>query len=200
MKKKAVSFDDMLAQNAKPATKKSKKKSDSYVSVPSRIAAAIRNFISCKKEMKELKSDITKHESELLDYFSSHHDSEAFAGKFKKSHKFAADSDNVITYVTSNVFSIATEDIGIVEEILSENGLTDLIEKKYEVKLRSEVFANEKLKKELMKLVGDRFAEFFETTVKPEISDNFDEKIYELGEDSLADLRTYAKQKKPSLR
>lgn len=203
MAKKNASFDEMIAASAKPAAKKTaKKKAASYVSVPKKIASAIKSYLECKREMKAIKSDMSMHEGILLEHFQNHHDTEAFNGKFAKSHKFSADDDNVINFVTANKFSIATEDAGIIEEICSEHGVdpSDMIEKKYTVKLKDEVFENDELKKKLMKLVGDKFGEFFETTVSVETSEKFDEKMYELGEDGLADLRTYAKQKKPSLR
>jgi hypothetical protein len=52
-----------------------------------------------------------------------------------------------------------------------------------------------------MELLGDRWADFFDTKVSYKPSEDFDSRVYtELDEDGLNDLNVYMKQSKPSVR
>jgi hypothetical protein len=71
----------------------------------------------------------------------------------------------------------------------------------YTVRLKDEVLTTEKLKSDLMQLVGARFKEFFVTEPSVAVSETFDQEIYScLSEEQLKEFRTFARQYKPSLR
>lgn len=102
--------------------------------------------------------------------------------------------------VYANKFTIHPEDDGQLMELLGDN-YEYLITKRFSVKLKSAVFEDEALQAELMELVGDRFADFFDTEVKLNTCDNFSQIIYQAVEpEQLDNLRVFARQYKPSIR
>ena len=77
----------------------------------------------------------------------------------------------------------------------------DRINKKFSVKLKAAIFEDDALQADLMALIGDRFAEFFETDVKLSVREGFDAEIYRVvSPEEIDALRTWARQYKPSIR
>jgi hypothetical protein len=68
--------------------------------------------------------------------------------------------------------------------------------------LKPEVFADDDLKKDLMKLIGREFPRFFETTKTRSLKSGFAEKMYELAKtkERLLSIKALIPQKKPSIR
>jgi hypothetical protein len=63
------------------------------------------------------------------------------------------------------------------------------------------VFTDAALQADLMELVGERFADFFETSVSLAVCENFNQLIYQVVEpEQVGQLRTFARQYKPSIR
>ena len=103
-------------------------------------------------------------------------------------------------YVSSNRFSINADDEGELREILG-NEFDSLMDRKFEVTLKAEVFQDEELKQDLMGLVGQRFGEFFDTKISLKVQEEFDRRVYAtVVEKELPTLRTFARPYKPSLR
>jgi hypothetical protein len=200
--KNVPDFMAAVTGNAKVEKKTPAKKQDASIikDAPENVKADITKLIAAKKKAKEAKSEIANAEKSILVYGREHHDTEAFAGRFKKSHKIAGEGDDTVTFVTANKWSFSPDDIEEVNEVLGD-AADDLIEKDYVVKINSEVFTDEAKQKELMELLGDRWNDFFETTVTYKVSSDFDEKVYtELKPDGLKDLKVFMKQSKPSIR
>lgn len=200
--KATPNFMDAINANAKVEKKgKAKKVDDSIIQdAPENVKADISKLIKAKKKAKEAKADIASAEGSILTFGKDRHDTEAFAGRFKKSRKIAGNDDDTVNFVTANKWSFSPDDIDDINGILGEDN-ADLIEKDYVVKINGEVFTDEKKQKELMELLGDRWNDFFETTVTYKVSENFDEAIYkELNAEQVADLKVYMKQSKPSIR
>ena len=102
--------------------------------------------------------------------------------------------------VYANKFTINPEDNSQLQELLGEN-YEYLITKRFSVKLKAAVFEDKALQAELMELVGERFADFFDTEVKLNTCDNFSQIIYQAVEpEQLDNLRVFARQYKPSIR
>jgi hypothetical protein len=198
----APNFMETITGNAKVESKsKAKKVDDSILTdiVPNEVKADIKKLVDAKKAMKKAKSEATVAEKSIIEFGVAHKDREAFAGNFKKSYKIAGDDDTTVTLVTANKWSFNDDDLDEINEILGDEA-DDLIEKDYTVKIKSDVFTDEERQQELMALLGDRWNDFFETTVSHKPVSDFDEKIYKLGKDKVDDLRVYMKQSKPSVR
>lgn len=203
-KKKANTPDFMatVTGNAKVTEKGKAKKTDDTIitDAPENVKADITNLIAAKKKAKEAKSDITKAEKSILEFGRGRHDDEGFAGRFKKSRKIEGTEGNTVNFITANKWSFSPDDVEDINGLLGK-AADDLIEKDYVVKINQEVFTDDAKQKELMKLLGDRWNDFFETTVTYKVSENFDEAVYtELKPDGLADLKVFMKQSKPSIR
>ena len=195
-------FMDTIAGNAKvEPTSKAKKVDDSILqNAPEAVKADITKMIAAKKTMKKAKSEAAVAEKSIIEFGIKHKDAEAFAGRFKKSYKIAGNGDDTVTLVTANKWSFNTDDIADIKEIIGENA-DEMLPSSYNVSIKSEVFTDDAKQKELMKLLGDRWNDFFDTTVSYKPVEDFDSKIYtELDESKMSDLAVYMKQSKPSVR
>ena len=196
---KPMNFDEMIDSNAKKkAPKKKAKKSAEIISVPDNVQKEIDNLIKAKKDKKVAESDIKKAEPTIIEHGIKLKDEKAYSGKFQKSYKLGND-DSHVNFVTANKWSFKEDDVEEIKEILGDKADDMIIEEK-EVKLKSEVFKDEELKARFVEMVGREFPEFFETVVSHHVSDDFDEKVYDLDEDDYEDLKLLMKQSKPSLR
>ena len=192
-------FDDMLNSNVKKKeTKKASKKSAEIVPVPADVQAEIDKLLEAKKAKKKAESDIKKAEPTIIDHGITLKDGNAYKGSFQKSYKLGND-DNHVNMVTANKWSFKEEDVDSIKEIIGDDA-DEMIIKETEVRLKPEVFKDPELKQKFVQMVGMEFPDFFETHVSHHVSADFDEKIYNLGEEKVEDLRLLMKQSKPSLR
>jgi len=198
--KKMNAFDEMIGSNqqVKTTTKKAKKSAE-IIPVPSNIQTEIDSLLKAKKAKKTAESDIKKSEPKIIDHGNTMKDEKAFNGKFQKSYKIGTDESH-LNFVTANKWSFNEEDVEEIKTIFDPATANELIIKNTEVKLKADVFKNDDLKKKFVKMVGKEFPEFFETVVSHSVSADFDERIYDLAEEDLEDLRLLMKQSKPSLR
>jgi len=135
----------------------------------------------------------------LMDFVRTHQDADGFAGRFQGSYALKGNRHQA-KVIYANKFSINAEDEAELTAILGGN-FDNLIEKKFSVKLRGEVFTDDDLQAELMALVGERFADFFETTTSLSVTEGFSREIYRaVPPEQMDALRTYARQYKPSIR
>jgi hypothetical protein len=195
-------FMDTITDNAKVApTTKTKKADDNILqNAPSGVKEDISKIIAAKKTMKKAKSDVAAAEKTIIAFGQGHKDDEAFAGRFKKSYKIAGDADDTVTFVTANKWSFNTDDINDIKGIIGENA-DEMLPSNYTVSIKPEVFTDEAKQKELMTLLGDRWNDFFDTTVSYKPVEDFDSRIYrELDKAGIDDLNVYMKQSKPSVR
>jgi hypothetical protein len=134
-----------------------------------------------------------------MEFVRQAQDKDGFAGRFSGSYALMGHRHQAkVVYV--NKYSINPEDQGELAAILGEN-FDRLIERKFAVKLKDQVFTDAALQAELMELVGERFADFFETSVSLAVCENFNQLIYQVVEpEQVGQLRTFARQYKPSIR
>lgn len=197
-----MNFDEMIGSNKveKKTTKKAKKSAE-IISVPSHVQDKIDSLLEAKKAKKVAESDIKKAEPTIIDHGIEMKDKNAFSGKFQKSYKIG-NEDNHVNFVTYNKWSFKQEDVPFIKEIIEygEGKPEEFLNENTEVKLKAEVFKDEDLKKKFVKMVGKAFPEFFETVVSHSVAEDFDKKIYDLGEYVFENLQVYMTQSKPSLR
>jgi hypothetical protein len=190
---------DALKATAKTTESKPKKDKMPALEGPPEVMEAADNYIEAKTAYKMAEATMDQAGDMLIGFVRQVQDQEGFAGRFRNSwavlgHKHQA------KVVFSNKFILNADDVEQLTEILGEH-YDHMIQAKYSVKLKEEVFTDEGLQAELMEVIGDRFADFFETTTKLEVCEHFSQLIYQtLQPEQLAALRTFARQYKPSIR
>ena len=165
---------------------------------PADVKDAVDHYVEHKKLMKEHKAEMDAAGDAIIDYAETERDKDGFAGNFSKSYDVHGNKEEV-KFVTSNRYSVNADDEELLTELLGGK-FAELFETLFNVELKDEVLKDEKLQKELMDLIGDKFSKFFTTTKTLRVADDFDKKIYLLDEDDVNSLRSIVKQYKPSLR
>ena len=196
-----MSFDDMLTQTAKPKAKAKAKSKVPTLDAPDEIKQEVDRYIEAKKLNKTSKAEMDDAGGNLISFVLPHQDMEGYNGKHRHSYAIPGTNGSQVKYISKNQFSINADDEPQLREILGGD-FDDLIEKKFEVKLKPEVFEDADLKQRLMELVGPEFGTFFDTAVSLKVAEEFDRRIYAIvtDKDDLAALRTFARPYKPSLR
>lgn len=198
----ANSFQDALKKSAKKKTPTKKVSSVRGVKeVPKKIKDAVDNFLKMNKEIKECNAAKKINEEVILKFSNALQITDGFKDDFVKSYEVPGTKDNSVKVVTSDSFSIDTDDEKEIKKILKDN-FSKLISKKYSVKLKNEVFEDEELQKDLIKLLGDRYEDFFDTVVYLETKPDFDKNIFTTISDKkqLENLGVFVKQKKASIK
>jgi hypothetical protein len=197
--KKKPGFADKLKATAKAQEPKPKKDKMPVLEGPPEIMEAADNYMEAKTNLKMAQATLDQAGDQLIEFVRQVQDQEGFAGRFRNSwavlgHKHQA------KVIFQNKFSLNPDDADQLAEILGDQ-FGNLIRETFSVKLKEQVFQDEELQNELMELLGDRWEDFFETTTKLEVCENFSQLIYQVLEPGqLAGLRTFARQYKPSIR
>jgi hypothetical protein len=200
-KKMDNDFLSTLEETEVQKPKKKKSKGSAPVDVPETVANAVIAFNNAKADKKAAEAEMKKHSPVIIDHVKAIQDEDGFNGNFRKSYDVDAGDGNKVKFVSKNQFSIKNDDTNLIKDILGD-AFSELIKKKFNIKLKNEVFESRALQKELMELIGkENFATFFETTSILVPVDDFDKKIYDyVDKDELEDLRTFVKPYKPTLR
>lgn len=196
------SFADALKATKKTETTTAKAKSKVPVlETPDDIKQHVDRYVEAKQAEKVAKAEKEDAGDTLISFVSPYQDKDGFKGDFRHSYGIPGTDGNQVKYVSSNRFSINSEDAEQIREILGDS-FDELIDEGSQVNLKPEVLEDEALQDELMELVGDRFAEFFETVTQLSVKDDFDKNVYRAVDEEkrLAELRTFCRPYKPSLR
>ena len=198
-KERQVSFGEALAQTAKAAEPKAKKTKMPTLEATPEVAQAVYDYQEAKTTSKMAEAAMNAAGEVIMEFVRQAQDKDGFAGRFSGSYALMGHRHQAkVVYV--NKYSINPEDQGELAAILGEN-FDRLIERKFAVKLKDQVFTDAALQAELMELVGERFADFFETSVSLAVCENFNQLIYQVVEpEQVGQLRTFARQYKPSIR
>ncbi len=195
----APSFGDALAATKtapKPAAKKS---TVPTLETPPEIKEAVDQYQDAKTNMKQAEATMNAAGEILTAFTREAIDRDGFAGKYHNSFALIGNRHQA-KVIFANKWTINPEDESELAALLGEN-FAELIDKKFTVKLRPEVFEDKQLQAELMSLIGERFAEFFETEAKLTVREGFDRDLYRVvSPEQLPTLRTWARQYKPSIR
>jgi len=200
LKPKPPSFGEALKKAATTEPKKAKKANmPTIVDAPPDIKVAVDEYQEAKATFKMAEATLNHNGEIIQDFVRQVQDTTGFAGRYQGSYAVMGNIHQA-KVIYANKFSINSEDEGELVAILGEN-FDALIEKKFSVKLKAAVFEDEALQAELMELVGERFGDFFETTVSLGACDDFSQLIYQAVQPEQMDtLRTFARQYKPSIR
>jgi hypothetical protein len=198
-KPKAPSFGEALAQTAKAEPKAAKKATMPTLQAPPEVAAAVDEYQDAKTNMKMAEAAMNSAGDLITEFVRAQQDADGYAGKYQGSYAVLGQRHQA-KVIFANKFSLNPEDEERLAEILGQR-FDEMIEKKFSVKLRAEVFESEELQAELMALVGERFGDFFETAVSLAAQEGFSQAVYRaVPPEQLAALRTFARQYKPSIR
>ena len=194
-------FQKKLTESKNSNSPKGKKETMPVINVTNgETKQYIKDFIDAQKREKIAKSDKEAAGNEIIEVARKIQDKDAFGGKFSKSYRVKSD-DDIVTYVTANKFSLNLDDKETFQKMLGKNFDT-LLEEKFNIFVKPEVFQNPELQKELMSLLEDKFDEFFEITSSLVAKENFDSNVFKAVKNSagLQKVRSFAKQSKPSIR
>ncbi|MDI6854037.1 MAG: hypothetical protein QME75_10610 [Deltaproteobacteria bacterium] len=198
LKKKSPSFGEVLAQTAK-APKAARKTAMPTLQAPPEVAAAVDEYQDAKTNMKMAEAAMNSAGDIITEFVRTQQDKDGYAGKYQGSYAVLGNRHQA-KVIFANKYTISPEDEGRLAEILGER-FDEMVEKKFSVKLRAEVFESEELQAELMALVGERFGDFFETAVSLAARECFSQAVYRaVAPEDLQLLRTFARQFKPSIR
>lgn len=193
------SFADLLKQTQKEPTAKEKKTSVPILDTPPEMKEYVDRLIKGKKAKKVAEAEIAAAEGPLKAWVKETQDKDGFSGKYRTSYKIQGTEDTV-TYVTQDSYSIESSDQAQIEEILGDS-FGELIEAISTVTLKAEVLQNPELQARLIELVGDEFVTFFETITKLTTKSEFNKRIYQFVKpDQLMLLETFVRPKAASIR
>jgi len=195
------SFADALASTAKAKAPAAKKTSVPVLEAPQEVKEAVDLYIDAKEREKIATAEKDASGQVIMDFVKPVQDTDGFKGAFRHSYGVPGTKpQNKVTFVSSNRFSLSGEDADKIEEILGKH-FPEMIQKKFQVKLKEVVLSDEALQAELMELIGEKFGDFFDTEVSLAVKEGFDQRVYTAVQaEALPDLRTFCRQYKPSLR
>jgi len=201
--KAAPSFEDMLGSSETTAKAAKKKKDEApIIQLPEDKKQAFKNFLKHKENMKNEETLMRTEEEVVLSFCKAKFDEDGLAGNFTNTFKVVSD-EQTAKFITVDRFSIG-QDLDIInraKDLLGDK-FSEVVDEEKEVVMKGEVFTDEALKKELIAMVGDKFAKFFITQKKFVIKKDFNEKIFKIAgnKDKLAQIREVIVPTKPSLR
>ena len=169
----ANAFQKAIKKSAAPAPKPKSKASVAYLAVSKAVSDAVDKFQAAKKAKKEAEAEMSFNESIVIDAVRPVQDKDGFNNNYKKSYSIKGNTNDEF-----------------------------LIEEKVTVTLKVEIFADEERQEELMKLLGEKFNEFFDVTTKLAVADDYDKNVYAVvnDQDKLDKVRTFVKPYKAALR
>ncbi len=199
-KPKGNDFFSALNSTKIETATKDKKDKISVLTPDNGLRAQVDEYVEWKNREKEAKAEKESREGAILDYATKIRDDEGFNGNYQKSYRVAG-INAVVTVVSADKFSkIREEDIPQIKELLGKR-TDEFIQTKGTVSLKPEIFTDEKLQNELMKLVPkERFGEFFVSTTEVSVTEGYDKKVYTLSRKVVDALRQLIRQAKPSVR
>jgi len=198
-KKPAPTFGAMLgATKTTEATTPKKGKMPILAATPE-VKDAVDQYQEAKSQKKQAEAVIEITGAVIAGFVRERQDADGYAGKFSGSYAVMGNRDKA-KVIYANKYSLSPEDEAQLAEILGPN-FPAMISRRFEVKLKDEVFEDEAKQAALMALVGERFPEFFETKVSLSVCEGFSKLVYQvLKPEDLENLRVYARQYSPSIR
>ena len=201
LKTKAKADKPNLADLLKQTQKDTKEKSKSSVTIletPPEIKAHVDALIKAKKAVKIAEAEKEAEQEPIKDWVGTIQDADGFAGKFKASYKIQG-SEDTVTYVSQNSYSINIEDKEQIIEILGEEGFAELIDETNKLIVKASVVENPD---HLLEVVGaENFVEFFESETKLVVKEDFNSRVYRyVTPEKLQLLKTFVKRKEASVR
>jgi hypothetical protein len=193
------SFVSAIQATATPKLPKSQKPKIPTLEPPEEIKQRVDEFQEQKEIMKGALGQMRFLENDIISLVAEIQDKEGFNGNFHNSYMVPG-MKNKVTVVFAEKYSINPEDEPELKQILGEN-YDKLFRQEITVKLKDEILLSSTLQEKLMSLVGEHFAEFFESQISVVPVPNYKELVYRYTTPKkLEKLRVFVRQAKPSLK
>lgn len=209
MAKKKASFDSLFS-NAKTEEKSKKKNDAPFIELSADVEKNLKNFLKYKKEMKSAETNMRTEESPVIEACIEQLEKDALVGNYQNSYAIKVvikDEERIVKFITTDKFSFPTDDemLKQVKEVLADD-YEEVTEEVKGLKIKPEVFTDDKLQKELMGLLGDRALEFFTPYKYRILKKGFAEEQYKIAaandnsEEKLVSIKELIPQAKASLK
>jgi hypothetical protein len=192
------SFGAMLGATKKTEAAPKKGKTPT-LDAPPEVREAVDRYQEAKAQAKQAEAVMDVDGAIITGFVRKKQDADGFARKFSGSYAVMG-FKSTAKVVYANKYSLSADDEAQLSEILGPN-YGAMITQKHTVSLKAEVFEDGAKQARLMELMGDDFAEFFETKTALGVCEEFNKIVYQvLKPEDLENLRVYARQSKPSIR
>lgn len=197
-------FGSLIKSAAVSTDKKGKKKDDGLVvELPTELSGKLVEFNKQKKAMKEAETAMRVAETPIILHCRDEQNKNALKGSFYGSFN-VKDGDEVSKFVSSDSFSVSQdpEVHSQLKQLLGDETYGEVIQEETSVTMKADVFTDEAKQNEFIALMGDRFGDFFESTVVLKVKSGFQERMYQLAktEEKLVEISSLITQKKPFLK
>lgn len=197
--KAAPTFGDLLAATKTTDKAKASKSKMPTLEGNAEVKEAIDTIIEATVNKKQAEAVIDANRPKVEDYVRAEMDASGYRGAFHGSFAVMGNR-HTAKVIFQNKYTLTPEDKAELQNILGDN-FSALIKTSYTVKLKAAVFENPELGEELARLLGDRAGDFLESVETLAVCEEFNKLIYQaVKPEDLADLRTFARQYKPTIR
>ena len=198
-----MDFNSMIGGGKSEGEAKKTKSSAPVINLPEDKHGNLDAFLEEKSKMKNAEAAMRQEEAEILEVCRKVHDENGLKGKFSNSYLVNGAPGKTVKFITTDRFSVSQEQESLDElrDTLGDD-FGEVVVKQQVVQLKAEVFESEELQAELVKLIGNRFPDFFETTFKWVAKKGLNESIFKTAktQDKLDKVREIVVPAKPSLR
>jgi hypothetical protein len=203
-KETKISFDSMLGETVISSSDLKKKKDQlNVIELNKELSKELDKYVEAKTMMKTSEGEMRLAEQPILEACLERMDKDAFENNFNSSYELKTVNGKCIKFVTTDRFNLSQdeENVQVLKDLLGENFEKEVV-KKPTVTLKADVFTDEKLKKELVSIMGDKFSKFFETTIKFSLKSGFDERMYNIAKNKneIIQIRSICGKNKPFLK
>lgn len=198
---KKMSFTEMLGATVIPGTDSKKKKEQlPIINLDKEMSEKLKTFIAKKNEMKAAEGEMRLAETPVLEKCLERMDKDALDSDFHSSYEVKTVDGVTAKFITVDKFNLSQEpeNVQALRDLLGDK-FDDEVEEKPTVIMRSEVFEDEKLQKELASIMGEKFSKFFQTQIKYVTKSGFDERMYKIAgkQEKVEMIRTMCGKNKP---
>lgn len=197
-----LSFEQMVGSATVTDSDSTHKSTKPTIKLDAEKSKALVSFLDAKKEMKDAEAVMRSEEGPLLEHCLNRQDIDGLAGKFSGSYSVVTeDGKTKATFISQDKFNVNSDFIETLKTLLGTQ-FNEEVKAKHTVTLKPEVFEDETLKAELVKLLGASFGKFFQTVTKYELKDGFDERLYKIAGNpaNVAQLRHICGKSKPYIK
>lgn len=200
----ASAFGSLIKSAAVATDKKGKKKEEGLViELKDDNVGKLVEFNKQKKAMKEAETAMRVAETPIILLCRDEQNKNALKGAFHGSFT-VKDGTETAKFVSTDSFSVSQdpEVHAQLKTLLGEETYGEVIKEETVVTMKSDVFADEKKQEEFLALIGDRFGDFFESSVVQKVNSGFQERVYNIAktEEKLIEIMSLITQKKPFLK
>jgi len=198
-------FTKLIGAKAQVKSASSKKKSDApVINLSSDLSDELDALIEAKATVKSAQALQKKAEAKLIEHAKNVQDSDGLNGRYAGTYELVGENHRS-KFISSDRFTVSqdSEVHEAIADVVGQDNLDKVVSEELTVQLRPEVFKDPAKQDLLVSLLGDKFDELFETTIKYSATKDLKGRIYGLVKndaDKLEEVRALLPQYKPSIR